>query len=305
MIHHTWGPCLRVLLINPYGPLPDEGWREYRFVSIGRALASRGHDVFWWTASFAHHTKRQRVEAEREICSGFRVGLVRTPAYRDHIGLRRIWFELAFAWRLFRRIHASSADLIIAADPPQTAGFVATLLARRTGAVLILDVMDLWPEIFTTALPKPLRGLGKILFSPFRWLRRRTLGRAEGVTAVSNTYRELVLRENSPLTASAVTTVFLGIDLQTFRDDRGATVGTRERSMPAKEAEEIWAIYAGMLGVAYDIETMVEAARELERRRLPVTIVVLGQGPQSRIVEKARSPRLKFVGSVPAQELPQ
>ena len=91
---------VRVWLINPYGPLPGEGWRDYRFTYAARALAARGHDVTWWTAAFDHHTKRFRESSSR---GSFSIALVPTPAYHRNVGLGRL------------RLHAKSK--LVRRDP--------------------------------------------------------------------------------------------------------------------------------------------------------------------------------------------
>ena len=36
-----------IWLVNPYGPIPGEGWRAYRFNLLGEALAKAGYNVVW------------------------------------------------------------------------------------------------------------------------------------------------------------------------------------------------------------------------------------------------------------------
>jgi hypothetical protein len=33
---------MKLWLFNPYGPIPEEGWREYRFAIVGKQPAKRG-----------------------------------------------------------------------------------------------------------------------------------------------------------------------------------------------------------------------------------------------------------------------
>jgi hypothetical protein len=40
-----------IWLFNPYGPIPGEAWRDYRFTMIAETLAAEGHHVIWWTAA--------------------------------------------------------------------------------------------------------------------------------------------------------------------------------------------------------------------------------------------------------------
>ena len=51
---------MKIILINPYGPLPNEGWRKYRNILFGETLAEDKHDVVWYTSKFSHHFKRNR-----------------------------------------------------------------------------------------------------------------------------------------------------------------------------------------------------------------------------------------------------
>ena len=48
---------MKIWLINPYGPIEGENWRDYRFNQFGKYLANQGHEVIWWTSNFAHHLK--------------------------------------------------------------------------------------------------------------------------------------------------------------------------------------------------------------------------------------------------------
>ena len=142
---------MKVWLLNPYGQLPGEGWRDYRFTMIQRALADRGHVVTWWTAAFDHHTKTARAQTltDRPVSDRATIRLVPVPTYAKNVSLRRLWFEVVFAWRVLRDGKKNGRpDVIVAADPPQPNGVAAVLLARHFRVPLVLDCLDLWPEAF-------------------------------------------------------------------------------------------------------------------------------------------------------------
>ena len=98
---------MKIWLLNPYGPLPGEAWRETRYAMLGRVLARHGHEVIWWTAGFCHHSKMVRTEVPKDIAvePNFTIRLVPTPPYRRHIGLARLRFEFLFALRVLRMRH--------------------------------------------------------------------------------------------------------------------------------------------------------------------------------------------------------
>jgi glycosyltransferase involved in cell wall biosynthesis len=57
-----------------------------------------------------------------------------------------------------------------------------------------------------------------------------------------------------------------------------------DSAVPAKQAEDVWAIYAGMLGHTYDVYTLMDAARILSRnpQARNIRIIVAGDGPLRR-----------------------
>ncbi len=74
-----------------------------------------------------------------------------------------------------------------------------------------------------------------------------------------------------------------------------------------KKAGDIWAIFAGSLGPSYDIQTMLMAARELERRGSRVYIIMAGDGPLRQTITDfvASEPRsnIVFLGQLPPDRL--
>lgn len=270
-----------VWLINPYGPLPGERWREYRCATLGRILADAGCNVTWWTAGFSHHFKTHRCRQWKEVPVGsnFRVCLVPTPGYGRHIGLGRLVFELVFAWRLDGRARRGAGpDFIITPDTPQASAMVAARLSRRFGAKLIIDVMDLWPELFELVLPRVLRPAGRRLLWPFYALRRVVRRRADAVTALCPSYLRHVLRDARAGVQSRV--IYNGIDVSGFRAQSLGRQPQAEALLGRSKPEgETWAVFAGTVGNNYDMECLAAAARILQKDVPAVRIWVAGDGP--------------------------
>ena len=68
-----------IWLVNPYGPIEGENWREYSFNQFGKFLSDNGYKVIWWTANFSHHFKKYRsngwkdIEVNENFISNFRL----------------------------------------------------------------------------------------------------------------------------------------------------------------------------------------------------------------------------------------
>jgi glycosyltransferase involved in cell wall biosynthesis len=297
---------MTIWLINPYGPLPSEGWRHYRFALIGEVLAREGHIVTWWTANFSHHFKRFRSAGWQDIpvCDGFQVRLVPATAYRTNTSLGRLRFEVNFVRSVLHGARDYEApDLLIAVDPPQTIGWLATKLKARFGVPLVLDVMDMWPELFHLAFPARLKCVARPVLFPFYALRRRNLSHADGVTALCQTYMDLALREAPVLRTRPSAVVFNGIDVGDF-----STVPTSADTLPmSKRADEVWAIYAGTLGANYDVNTVLNAGLALAGSR--IRLLLAGDGPRradvARFIESHPSANLSYLGKLNHKDLIQ
>jgi glycosyltransferase involved in cell wall biosynthesis len=302
---------MKIWLVSVYGSVPSDGWRGYRPHVMGEVLSELGHQVIWWVANFSHHLKSYRSQGwgRIEVNPNFDIRLVPTTSYRRNISLARLWFELVFAWRLYRRARVEPPpDVILATEPPQSNAFVAARLARRFSVPLVVDVCDLWPEWFAMALPGWARPVAPVLFSPFAALRRMNFRSAQGVTAVSDTYLELARREAPGLPAERYVTAYTGCDM----------AGAWQQHLDAEQLQELalrlhkppgqtWAIYAGGLSDNYDISTLLEASARLAELRSPVRILMAGAGPRAREVVKFQreSPagNLSFVGKLDPEEL--
>jgi glycosyltransferase involved in cell wall biosynthesis len=301
---------MRIWFVNPYGPIPGEGWRDYRFTLLGRALAARGHDVTWWTANFAHHFKSFRSKGweDRLDSPGFTIRLVPTVGYAQNISLRRVAFEAKYAQNLLQQSKGMAApDLIIGVDPPQVAGWAARTLAKRYRAKLVIDVFDLWPELFELALPQRMRRFSKIIFAPLYAMRKRSYRAADAITALCEQYLAKAKAE-SGRTDQPASLFFNGIDVDAFRQTMHSGRDKNDiRSEFGVRNDALIAIYAGSLGPNYDIPTLLACGEQLRQKNENVQLIIAGSGPlESTVisaVEKIGSQWIHFVGKVSPERL--
>ena len=294
--------------ITPYDTIPGEAWRPGRAITMCRMLAEHGHRVTWWTSNFSHFFKRFRSDGwgEIEVTPDLHVRLVPVPGYRRHVSLARLRFHCVFAWRLYRRARQERPpDCIIFASPSPGADYVSVKLAQRFAARLIVDVRDLWPELFSLAFPPALRAFAPAALYPLYALRRCAFQNADAVTAVTGTYLDVALRDAPHLIGGKSRAIYFGADVAAMRSMTGQTDSAETRVQ--KSVREIRVIYAGTLGDNYDIKTVLNAAVLLGKRASNIKVVIAGTGPLRDhvvgFIEHRGLDNVSYLGSLPWPEL--
>jgi glycosyltransferase involved in cell wall biosynthesis len=296
---------MKIILINPYGPLPNEGWRKYRNILLGETLAQQNHDVIWYTSKFSHHFKKKREDVYQTGFDNFEVRLINSKGYEKNISLNRLFFEITFCWNLFFKI-GRDVDLIIAADPSQFVGFLAKRLAKKHDAKLILDFMDEWPELFEKALPISQRKYVTIFVKLFKKLRRSNYNKADGIIALGKNYLNIAKSISKVGTPYAL--IYNGVDVIKMRewgqDEMNDIKGVSEQLVNGS----LKCVYAGSLGIQgnnYDIKSMVAAAIFFKNKDVDFYIAGSGKGEEyiADQIEKHNLKNVFYLGNLSAEKL--
>ena len=270
---------MRVWIINPYSTLPGENWRPTRHEMLSQTLAECGHEVTWWTADFVHTSKtvRRYADGTCSFPSGATARLLRTNRYFKNASLARLLFEFTFARRVREAIAPlEPPDVIIAGQATLWTGIVVARYCRKHNIPLVFDMMDLWPEIFERLIPGPLRFAAPWILLPFYAMRRYTLKRATAVIALAQRNLDVVKAEARHLAPDRFRLIYEGVDTERPPVVWNAKLaGERFRKGPG----ETWVVYAGSLGVHYDLETVLRAAERLAGPSPKIRFFIAGTGP--------------------------
>lgn len=284
---------MKVWIENPFDNLPCEGYRPQRYWLMARAFAAAGHEVTLITSDFSHANKAPRQGVGEG--DGFRLVLLPTRPYARNVCWVRVRSHRAYAatfaaWARRTAAETGRPDLLIVSTPPLATGAVAIALRQEFGCRLVVDVQDAWPETFgrlfaTSRLGRLARacGLAYLLLAPMRRAARRLYRAADCVTGVAERYAVLVRQAGAR-------------EYRLFRHGVQLTAGV-PTVKPARPA----LVYAGTLGVGYDLGPVIDAVKA----EPDWTFDVAGAG--ERLAEwQARAgdcPRIRFHGYLGATAL--
>jgi len=296
-----------VWIINPYGSLPGEPWATYRSTMLARSLVDHGYEVTQFISNFEHRSKtfRSREHAILHPEPGYTIHVVPSTPYRSHVSLRRIRYERTFARNLVELIGgADPPNFIVLAEPCLFYYDILLKWLPNGKTFLILDVIDIWPELFELVIPRSVRPVSPVLLAPLYYWRKRLYRRADAIVAVAPNYLEIARRLT---TRSDVLfeVVYWSYDSR----ERGTDTPPHpdlESLVASKRRGEAWVIYTGTLGENYDIEAIIDVAGRLPldlQNRARVRFIVAGDGPQKSLCESHANDNLVFLGRLGVADL--
>lgn len=258
---------MRVLLLTHYYP-PEVGAAPARIAALARGLAERGMEVTVHTG-FPHYPSGTIMRPYRnrvvKISEEDGVRVVRSLVYpTPNQGFaRRLANHTVFAAGALATCAASGPlDVVVAETPPLFTAFAGVLYARAKRARLALNVSDLWPE---SAIELGVIGEGRASRAAHA-LARLCYRQAALITAP--TQGIVASLASRPEAIGKVVQVPPAVDLERFAS----------LPEPAPRAgAPLRILYAGTLGMAQGLGTLVEAAALAGPAVVEVTIA--GDGP--------------------------
>jgi len=284
---------MRIWFVSTSDPVPyiDRGQRLCRYGRLAAMMAEAGHAVRFWASSFDHMMKKHRCAGSLacEPALSLRVELLEAPSYPSNVSWRRIRHNRSLARSFLRRAKeiAEKPDLVFTSIPCLEMAEAATEYAQASNIPVVVDIEDIWPDLYLTAVPQFLVPLGRaVLWSEF-CRARRLLQRATVVTAVSQTYLNWALKHASRALGPQDGVYPLGFPeaVRPSREQLERESGELRRRH-GLASDSFVAVYVGQFGECYDLETVVAAARLLEQTSPEIHFLLVGTGDKEALLKE-------------------
>ena len=291
---------MNILFVTQYFP-PERG-AVRRLFEFARYFVQNGHEVSVLTAmpnypdgkvppkyrgKFFYYEEMDGVKVYRSWV---------LPASNNNPKKRMMGFITFLVTTLINSFRIKGEfDLLIASSPPVTTPVIGWLLSKIKRSKYILEIRDLQPEssedfgnlnrsLFT-------RGLKKLMHSLYR--------KADGIISVTDGISDYLTKIG--ISSSKIETVKSGVSNE-FIDAQSNGI----RKKFGWENKFI-VLYAGTLGWAHSLETVIEAARQLTDQP-DIYFAFIGDGQKKEVLEgMVRDYGLKnvvFVGLQPLEAIP-
>lgn len=265
--------------------LDDHELRPMRAMNLSDSLIKKGHDVTLWTSAFYHTTKEHRSEEFKKIKINDRleIRLIPSMGYQENISFRRILdhFQLALNLQLLLNKEDEVPDVAVVGYPPIETAYVMVKWLKRFKIPVVIDIKDLWPELFVELSPKPIRPLIRFFLYPYFLISKKTIKNATSITSMSKSFlkssRKLSKREVSkkdrvfPLT-SPIKTCSKESLLK-------AKLWWEKMGVDDKNKKNRF-VFIGTMNSAFDFKPVYHAMKEAITKKQKFEFILCGQGPK-------------------------
>ncbi|MCI0559851.1 MAG: glycosyltransferase family 4 protein [Nitrososphaera sp.] len=284
---------MKILFVNRFF-FPDHSATSQLLSDLCFHLAEKGFDAHVVTSRQLYEDPNAEFSAEEDV-RGAKVHRVWTSRFgRANLLLRAVdylTFYLSAGCKLL--FIASRGDVIVAKTDPPLISVLAWLVAKLKGATLINWLQDLYPEV---AIALNVRGMNR-LNGVLRSLRNLSLRYAKWNVVLGERMAQLLEGE--------------GIDRNKIAIIHNWNVG--DGIVPVeKEYNELrreWGLdgkfvvgYSGNMGRAHDFETIIGAAKLLNKQDSNIVFLFIGGGAKQSFIE-TESAHLSNVICKPYQPL--
>lgn len=278
-----------------------DGCKKMRTWRLAEELLKRGHQVIWWSSTF-YHIGKIRVafkDSTFQIAENFNLELLEAGSYKNNISLSRVLHH----YRLGKKFAQAAAkmkkpDIILCAYPTIDFAVEAVNYGLSNNVPVVLDVRDMWPDTFREYFPYPLRPIVDF-FAYF--MNRRTKYAFKNSSSIVSMSPDVLEWALSKTKTKSVGDVF-------YLSSESLPKNTKETNkfdfLRKIKKDKIVISFIGTFGKTYDLITVCDVARQIEKTHDDILFVFAGTGTSYAKIEQLSSSlsNVKLVGWVDIDE---
>lgn len=182
---------MKIWIVSVGEPLPVDGEnvRLRRMGNLAKYISDSDIDVDWFSVSFEHYQKKQRCNKDRDfiINKHYTLHLAHVNGYKRNVSLARIVHHKNAGKGIYKLMKTlDKPDVLLASMEPLEVSSAAIQFAKENSIPCIVDVRDLWPEIYYDVIPKALHGLLSIYVNHCSKTLKKTLSSCDSIIGLSN-----------------------------------------------------------------------------------------------------------------------
>lgn len=260
----------------------DKSTRMWRYSILAETLAARGHHVTRWAPTFNHSHKKQRYNFDYtyKVNKNYKIKLIYNKRYTRNVSFQRLFSYIKLAHSFKKRIkNEQSPDIIISGMPTPWLCSVVMRYVKHKNIPVIIDIRDLWPDIFVNIFPNKFRFLAKVFIFPLFIANKNIFRKATAIYGISKSYLQWGLNHTIGYRSKGNDKIFpLGYKELSLSHKDEQSIKDKLKKMGV-DPNKLICCFFGQLESTYDVETIVKTASILKSRgEQQVQFILCGQG---------------------------
>ena len=263
---------MRILLLNQFF-WPDTAPTSLLLTDLARELASRGHEII----AVCGNSKYASAGPASELAG---VEIHRTPTLKFARGVtaRLLSYTSFLLSALWAGLFGKRPDLVITLTTPPLLSLVGTLMKKLRGCEHWIWEMDVYPDVAVElGYIKKDSVVEKTIGALTDWPRRN----ADGILVLGECMKERLMQR--------------GIAPEKLIVAENWADGRELRPLPFPQQPLLQILYSGNLGLAHDVDTVAQAAAELDADPVAQFIFAGGGPKRKQFEQRCTDEKLKHV----------
>jgi len=284
---------MRIWLVTVGEPWPTDGNlpRLHRTGINAGFLAGQGHEVVSWSGTFDHASKTERRESDVELLApqGYRLIGIHAGTYERNVSLKRIAYHRAVTRKFVQMAQKEPPpDVIVVSLTPLELARAAVAYGRKANIPVVVDVRDMWPDIWAEKLPGALQPIKGLIFAPFYNDLKNAVRGATSLIGITESAIDWALanagRARGPLDRAYP----LIYSTEPPAEDKIVAAERHWRSLGiGSNPHELVGCFFGTFTTRVDFETPLKAVSEMpESLRSRVKLVLCGRGEDEALIRR-------------------
>lgn len=277
---------------EPIQDLDGENIRPWRSTLLTNMLISMGHNVTRWAGTFDHSNKINRFNSNYIITinSQYDIHFFYSSGYKKNISIKRLLDHIEGARNFKNLIYcAKKPDIIFCSLPTLELCHVSVEYANKYNIPIVLDIRDLWPDIFLEIPPFFLKPVLKRVLKKYYDSLKYSCKNATAISGISSEYVEWGINYTARKKTEYDKDFPHGYMKSSISESNWINAEIFWKSFDFIRENDFIICLFSSLGNVIAIDPIVEASIRFEKEGIPVKFILCGEGVKFEEFKKVTS----------------
>lgn len=267
---------MKVWLLQANEPMPVTHPKDrlFRMGLVAEEVSKRGHEITWFATTFDHFKKKQLFKKDTwvDVNENYKLCLIWAPSYKRNISIRRIINHKYMGLR-FRKIakDLEKPDIIFVSFPTIDFAEEAIKYGKKNNIPVIVDIRDLWPDIFKHNLSKVMGILATPYIELMDYKTKKLMKEATGIVGISPLIVDWGVKKAGREVKINDRSFFMGYDKKQNHTELKEKIENFDES-------KFNICFFGTMGNQFDFDLLAEVAKKIQDD--DIEFIMCGDGPE-------------------------